>query len=132
MPLAGIEAEGAGGQAALLGQFGLREQFATNVLTATRFRELMRRMRANRPNDDLEIIRKAYDYSHEHHKGQSRATGEPFLVHPLEVATVLAELKLDPTAIAAGLLHDSIEDTQATIEEIEHETEALKDYILTA
>src|SRR5205814_46643 len=99
----------------------LRHQFATNVLTVTKYRDLLKKVRANRPNDDLEIIRKAYDYSLEHHKGQSRATGEPFLVHPLEVATVLAELKLDPTAIAAGLLHDSIEDTQATIEEIEHE-----------
>ncbi|PYX89586.1 MAG: GTP pyrophosphokinase, partial [Acidobacteria bacterium] len=99
----------------------LRHQIATNVLTVTKYRDLLKKVRANRPNDDLEIIRKAYDYSLEHHKGQSRATGEPFLVHPLEVATVLAELKLDPTAIAAGLLHDSIEDTQATIEEIEHE-----------
>src|SRR5437016_9872457 len=99
----------------------LRHQFATNVLTVTKYRALLKKVRANRPNDDLEITRKAYDYSLEHHKGQSRATGEPFLVHPLEVATVLAELKLDPTAIAAGLLHDSIEDTQATIEEIEHE-----------
>ena len=98
----------------------LRHQIATNVLTVTKYRDLLKKVRANRPNDDLEIIRKAYDYSLEHHKGQSRATGEPFLVHPLEVATVLAELKLDPTAIAAGLLHDSIEDTQATIEEIEH------------
>jgi GTP pyrophosphokinase len=99
----------------------LRHQIATNVLTVTKYRDLLKKVRANRPNDDLEIIRKAYDYSLEHHKGQSRATGEPYLVHPLEVATVLAELKLDPTAIAAGLLHDSIEDTGATLEEIERE-----------
>ncbi len=99
----------------------LRHQIATNVLTVTKYRDLLKKVRANRPNDDLEIIRKAYDYSLQHHKGQSRASGEPYLVHPLEVATVLAELKLDPTAIAAGLLHDSIEDTQATIEDIERE-----------
>src|ERR1700690_3078717 len=87
----------------------LRQQFATNVLTVTRFRELMRRMRANRPNDDLELIRKAYEFSQKHHAGQSRASGQPYLVHPLEVALVLAEMKMDPVAIAAGLLHDSVE-----------------------
>src|SRR5436190_16948902 len=97
----------------------LRHQIATNVLTVTKYRDLLKKVRANRPNDDLEIIRKAYDYSLEHHKGQSRATGEPYLVHPLEVATVLAEMKLDPTAIAAGLLHDAVEDTPVTIEQIE-------------
>src|SRR6201995_3501172 len=96
----------------------LRQQFATNVLTVTKFRELMRRMRANRPNDDLELIRKAYEFSQEHHKGQLRASGKPYLVHPLEVALVLAEMKMDPVAIAAGLLHDSVEDTSVTIEDI--------------
>jgi len=54
----------------------LRHQIATNVLTVTKYRDLLKKVRANRPNDDLEIIRKAYDYSLEHHKGQSRATGE--------------------------------------------------------
>src|SRR5271170_7828981 len=96
----------------------LRQQFATNVLTVTRFRELMRRMRANRPNDDLELIRKAYEFSQKHHAGQSRASGQPYLVHPLEVALVLAEMKMDPVAIAAGLLHDSVEDTSVTIVDI--------------
>ena len=99
----------------------LREQFATNVLTVTRFRELMRRMRANRPNDDLELIRKAYDFSQKHHAGQTRASGEPYLAHPLEVALVLAEMKMDPVAIAAGLLHDSVEDTSVTIVDIRKE-----------
>jgi len=99
----------------------LREQFATNVLTVTRFRELMRRMRANRPNDDLELIRKAYEFSQKHHAGQTRASGEPYLAHPLEVALVLAEMKMDPVAIAAGLLHDSVEDTSVTIVDIRKE-----------
>jgi guanosine-3',5'-bis(diphosphate) 3'-pyrophosphohydrolase len=99
----------------------LRQQFATNVLTVTRFRELMRRMRANRPNDDLELIRKAYEFSQKHHAGQSRASGQPYLVHPLEVALVLAELKMDPVAIAAGLLHDSVEDTSVTVVDIRKE-----------
>src|SRR5436305_12551973 len=99
----------------------LREQFATNVLTVTKFRELMRRMRANRPNDDLELIRKAYEFSQKHHAGQSRASGQPYLVHPLEVALVLAEMKMDPVAIAAGLLHDSVEDTSVTVVDIRKE-----------
>jgi len=99
----------------------LRQQFATNVLTVTKFRELMRRMRANRPNDDLELIRKAYEFSQKHHAGQSRASGEPYLAHPLEVALVLAEMKMDPVAIAAGLLHDSVEDTSVTVVDIRKE-----------
>jgi GTP pyrophosphokinase len=99
----------------------LRHQIATNVLTVTKFRDLLKKVRAYRPNDDLEIIRKAYDFSLKLHTGQSRASGEPYLVHPLSVATVLADLKLDPTSIAAGLLHDAIEDTTVTAEQIQQE-----------
>jgi len=99
----------------------LRQQIATNVLTVTKFRDLMKRMQANRPADDLEIVKKAYDYSMKHHAGQSRASGEPYLVHPLEVAIVLAEMKMDPVAIVAGLLHDSVEDTSVTISDIRQE-----------
>ena len=99
----------------------LRQQIATNVLTVTKFRELMKRVRGNRPGDDLSIIRRAYDYSLTHHAGQTRASGEPYLVHPLEVALVLADMKMDPVAIAAGLLHDSVEDTSVTIVDIRKE-----------
>jgi GTP pyrophosphokinase len=99
----------------------LREQIATNVLTVTRFRDLIKRMQANRPTDDLELVKKAYDYSLHVHTGQSRASGEPYLVHPLEVALVLAEMKMDPVAVAAGLLHDSVEDTSVTIVDIRKE-----------
>jgi len=99
----------------------LRHQIATNVLTVTRFRELTKAVESYRPNDNLDIIRKAYDYSLKHHQGQSRASGEPYLVHPLEVACVLAEMKLDPIAIAGGLLHDSVEDTLVTIVDIRKE-----------
>jgi guanosine-3',5'-bis(diphosphate) 3'-pyrophosphohydrolase len=99
----------------------LREQIATTTLTVTKFRELMRTLRANRPNDDLELVKKAYEYSQKNHSGQSRASGEPYLVHPLGVALVLAEMKMDPVAIAAGLLHDSVEDTSVTIVDIRKE-----------
>ncbi len=96
----------------------LRQQIATNVLSVTRYRDLLRRVRTNRPNDDMELVRSAYRFSLEHHTGQTRASGQPYLVHPLEVALILADMKLDTTAIAAGLLHDSVEDTSVTIEEI--------------
>jgi GTP diphosphokinase / guanosine-3',5'-bis(diphosphate) 3'-diphosphatase len=99
----------------------LRQQIATNVLTVTKFRDLMKRMQASRPADDLEIVKKAYDYSLHVHTGQTRASGEPYLVHPLEVALVLAEMKMDPVAVAAGLLHDSVEDTSVTIVDIRKE-----------
>ena len=99
----------------------LRQQIATTALTLTKFRDLMKRMQENRPQDDLTIVKKAYDYSLKNHEGQSRASGEPYLVHPLEVALVLAEMKMDPIAVAAGLLHDSVEDTLVTIVDIRKE-----------
>src|SRR5467141_5265302 len=99
----------------------LRQQIATNVLTVTKFRDLMKTMQANRPLDDLDLVKKAYDYSLKHHAGQSRASGEPYLVHPLEVALVLTEMKMDSVAVAAGLLHDSVEDTSVTIVDIRKE-----------
>jgi GTP diphosphokinase / guanosine-3',5'-bis(diphosphate) 3'-diphosphatase len=99
----------------------LREQIATTALNVTKFREVMRRMRENRPQDNLELVQKAHDFSQKYHAGQTRASGEPYLVHPLEVALVLAEMKMDPVAIAAGLLHDSVEDTSVTVEDIRKE-----------
>src|SRR5215813_2052767 len=85
---------------------------------APRFEKLLATVRANRPSDDTEIICKAWEFCLEHHKGQLRASGEPYVLHPLEVALVLAEMKLDSTAIAAGLLHDAVEDTPVTTADI--------------
>jgi GTP pyrophosphokinase len=99
----------------------LRQAIATNVLTVTRYRDLLRKIRSYRPNDDLALVKKAYDFSLQHHTGQTRASGEPYLVHPLEVALVLADMRLDTTAIAAGLLHDAVEDTSVTVDEIKSE-----------
>ncbi len=93
---------------------------APKLLNA-KFRQLLEKVAENRPQDDLEIIRKAFEFSLVHHAGQVRASGEPFLVHPLEVAMVLADMKLDSTAIAAGLLHDAIEDTPVTHEDVHRE-----------
>src|SRR3984957_11316190 len=83
-----------------------------------RFEALLRQVQTNRPNEDISLIRKAWEFCVSHHAGQMRASGEPYIVHPLEVAEVLAEMKLDATAIAAALLHDAVEDTPATSEEI--------------
>jgi len=86
-----------------------------------RFEALLRHVQANRPSEDVSLIRKAWDFCVKHHEGQMRASGEPYIIHPLEVAEVLAEMKMDATSIAAGLLHDSVEDTPATNEEIGEE-----------
>lgn len=71
------------------------------------------------PQPDLDLIRKAYVCSAKYHEGQVRKSGEPYLSHPLEVAKILAELKLDEASICTGLLHDTVEDTEATKDEIE-------------
>jgi len=70
---------------------------------------------------DLERIRKAYEYALEHHQGQSRKSGEDYISHPLSVTYILSTYKTDPTTLVAGLLHDCIEDTSATFEDIEKE-----------
>src|SRR3954452_4482521 len=85
---------------------------------AAKFQKLLETVHASRPNDDPEIIRKAWEFCLRHHEGQLRASGEPYVIHPLEVALVLAEMKLDSTAIAAGLLHDAVEDTGVTNNQI--------------
>jgi GTP pyrophosphokinase len=83
-----------------------------------KFQKLLDTVHLNRPGDDLEIIRKAWAFCLQQHEGQKRASGEPYVIHPLEVGQVLAELKMDSTAIAAGLLHDAVEDTDVTSAEI--------------
>src|ERR1700693_5871495 len=99
----------------------LRQQIATTALTLTKFRELMKRIQDSQPQDALSIVKKAYDYTLKNHEGQSRASGEPYLVHPLEVALVLAEMKMDPVSVVASLLHDSVEDTSVTVVDIRKE-----------
>jgi len=86
-----------------------------------RFEALLKHVQANRPSEDVALIRKAWEFCVRHHAGQMRASGEPYIIHPLEVAEVLAEMKLDSTAIAAGLLHDAVEDTPATGAEVDAE-----------
>ena len=96
----------------------LPDSAAIQCAIDVRFEGLLRHVQANRHSEDVSLIRKAWEFCVQHHAGQMRASGEPYIIHPLEVAEVLAEMKLDATAIAAGLLHDSVEDTPATNEEI--------------
>jgi GTP diphosphokinase / guanosine-3',5'-bis(diphosphate) 3'-diphosphatase len=83
-----------------------------------RLNDILNQVKSYHPDPDLDVIKKAYVYSAKVHQGQLRHSGEPYLVHPLEVAGVLAQLKLDEASIVTGLLHDTIEDTLATPEEL--------------
>jgi GTP pyrophosphokinase len=83
-----------------------------------RLNDILDRVASYHPDPDLDLVKKAYVYSAKVHTGQIRKSGEPYLVHPLEVAGILAELKLDESSVVTGLLHDTIEDTLATREEI--------------
>ncbi|WP_413581214.1 RelA/SpoT family protein [Bdellovibrio sp. HCB288] len=83
--------------------------------------DLLNRIRSYWPNADLKFIEKAYYFSEKHHEGQIRRSGEPYISHPLSVAAILADLHLDLDTIATGLLHDTVEDTEATLEDIRRE-----------
>jgi GTP diphosphokinase / guanosine-3',5'-bis(diphosphate) 3'-diphosphatase len=83
-----------------------------------RFMELLDKVRRNRPGDDFDLLRRAYDFAAEQHKSQTRLSGEPYLSHPVEVAHTLADMKLDATSLCAALLHDVVEDTKTRTEKI--------------
>lgn len=76
-----------------------------------RIEDIIEKVENNRPNSDTEMIRRAYLFSALHHRGQKRASGEPYLVHPLAVAEILADMRLDEVSVSTGLLHDVVEDT---------------------
>ena len=83
-----------------------------------RIEDVIDTVSANRPGADIDLIRRAYLFSALHHRGQTRASGEPYLVHPLEVAQILAKMRLDEVSVSTGLLHDVVEDTLVDIETI--------------
>ncbi len=83
-----------------------------------RFNDLLERLTSYNPNADTDLLRKAYVFSAKVHLGQVRLSGEPYLNHPLEVAGILTQLRLDVASVATGLLHDTVEDTLATLDEI--------------
>ncbi|HHY24861.1 MAG TPA: bifunctional (p)ppGpp synthetase/guanosine-3',5'-bis(diphosphate) 3'-pyrophosphohydrolase, partial [Clostridiaceae bacterium] len=85
---------------------------------STNFSSLVARIEKYNLDCDMDLLKKAYIISRNAHKGQHRVSGEPFIIHPVEVAYILAELELDCTTIIAGLLHDTIEDTTCTLEQL--------------
>jgi len=84
-----------------------------------RFEDIVERVERSNPGADLDLLRRAYAFSAHEHRHQKRRSGEPYLIHCLEVAYLLAELNLDIASIASGLLHDVVEDTLTTIERVE-------------
>jgi len=86
--------------------------------TSRRFEDIVEALEEYHPSPNIDLIEKAYMYSAKVHSGQVRKSGEPYLVHPLEVAYLLTKLRLDEASVATGLLHDTVEDTLATVDEI--------------
>jgi GTP pyrophosphokinase len=84
-----------------------------------RFEELLAKLRKNRPSEDPWIVRRAYEIATERHRDQWRISGDPYLIHLLEVAHILADIRLDATTLTAALLHDVIEDTEFPLSRIE-------------
>src|SRR5688572_11107344 len=82
------------------------------------FDDLVAAVGADRDDFNFDLLKRAYDFAEKHHEGQIRRSGDPYLHHCVSVAAVLAELNLDATTIAAGLLHDILEDTQVSYEEL--------------
>ena len=84
-----------------------------------RFENILEKVRAYQPDGDIDLLRRAYVFSAREHRGQLRKSGEPYLIHPLEVANILAEMQLDIVCVVCGLLHDVVEDTLTTSETVE-------------
>src|SRR5271168_27967 len=85
----------------------------------SRFEELLEKLRKHRPSEDPWVVRRAYEIASERHRAQLRSSGEPYLTHLLEVAHILADMRLDATTLTAALLHDAIEDTEYPVSRIE-------------
>lgn len=87
----------------------------------TKFEDIIARVRSYNKRSDIKLITKAYEYANRYHEEQKRKSGEPYIVHPLEVAYIVSTLELDDNAICAALLHDVVEDTPATLEDMKKE-----------
>jgi guanosine-3',5'-bis(diphosphate) 3'-pyrophosphohydrolase len=83
-----------------------------------RIEDVIAKVEKNRREPNIDLIRRAYLFSAMHHRGQKRASGEPYLIHPLEVADILADMRLDETSVSTGLLHDVVEDTLVDLDTI--------------
>jgi guanosine-3',5'-bis(diphosphate) 3'-pyrophosphohydrolase len=85
----------------------------------SRFEELLEKLRKNRPSEDPWVVRRAYEIASERHRDQFRSSGDPYISHLLEVAHILADMRMDATTLTAALLHDAIEDTEYPVSRIE-------------
>ena len=83
--------------------------------------ELIAKVQAYNPDADAALIAKAYAFAEQMHAGQFRRSGEPYFVHPVGVATIIADMRLDTASIVTGLLHDTVEDTPMTVEQVARE-----------
>lgn len=89
-----------------------------DMASEARFAELKRRASGYLPEEGLNLVEKAYRFAEEAHAGQFRKSGEPFIAHPIEVALILADLRMDTDTLCAALLHDTVEDTDVTVEQV--------------
>src|SRR3984957_12347904 len=104
------------GLSSLVGLGGRTER--TTRALQLRFLELVEKVRQTRPASDIELLRRAFEFAAEQHRTQLRKSGDPYLSHPLEVAHILADMKLDITTLCAALLHDVVEDTRVSTQRI--------------
>jgi len=84
-----------------------------------RLNTIVRKVETYHPNPDIEMLQRAFEFAAQHHEGQVRKSGEPYMTHPLEVMDIIADLRLDVASLCAGLLHDTVEDTEATIQDVD-------------
>jgi GTP pyrophosphokinase len=85
------------------------------------YRELEAKIREYRPKDDFTPLQKAFQFARKYHEGQMRDSGEPYMVHPVMVAHILADMRMDSVAMQTGLLHDVVEDTSVTVDQVRKE-----------
>jgi GTP pyrophosphokinase len=85
------------------------------------YAELVAKIREYRPKDDLAPLEKAFRFALKYHQGQSRSSGEPYMMHPLMVTHILADMRMDVVAMETGLLHDVVEDTSVTVDQVRKE-----------
>ena len=76
---------------------------------------------SHHPDADLNLVKRAYVFAARMHRGQLRKSGDPYIMHPLEVANIVAQHNLDAPSVCAGLLHDTVEDTEATIDAVRYQ-----------
>ena len=94
------------------------DEATAKMLTA---QELVSKVEAYHPDADLDIVRHAYDFAGDAHDGQMRKSGDPYFIHPVSVAGIITELRLDVASVCAALLHDVVEDTKITSSDLDRE-----------